>query len=180
MFCRSVQCSESNHKINIEKAFSGLMKNICWCVLIFTDIVKVSLLAAPCANCALVTLSKSDLQLFILSPKLLTVFSLKTDFAILTSKLNLSVLYVSVSELQHFVSRGKKFLAQPYLVPMCTRLQRKTKLPKINQFSWAKDLSSLLINDQLEGVCIEDISREKTWEVVQTNILQRPGPRYIL
>ena len=93
-----VQCSESNHEINIEKvfsgltknifwyvmmlnqcweifswyfiniekAFSGLMKNICWCVLIFTDIVKVSLLAAPCANCALVTLSKSDLQLFIL------------------------------------------------------------------------------------------------------------------
>ena len=45
-----------------------LMKNVCRCVLIFTNIVKVSLLVAHCAQvhmCSAVTLSKSDLQLFI-------------------------------------------------------------------------------------------------------------------
>ena len=47
-----------------------LMKNVCRCVLIFTNIVKVSLLVAHCAQvhmCSAVTLSKSDLQLFILN-----------------------------------------------------------------------------------------------------------------
>ena len=46
------------------------MKNVCRCVLIFTNIVKVSLLVAHCAQlhmCSAVTLSKSDLQLFILN-----------------------------------------------------------------------------------------------------------------
>ena len=46
------------------------MKNVCLCVLIFTNIVKVSLLVAHCAQlhmCSAVTLSKSDLQLFILN-----------------------------------------------------------------------------------------------------------------
>ena len=48
--------------------FKELMKNVCRCVLIFTNIVKVSLLVAHCAQvhmCSAVTLSKSDLQLFI-------------------------------------------------------------------------------------------------------------------
>ena len=51
-----------------ENAFKELMKNVCRCVLIFTNIVKVSLLVAHCAQvhmCSAVTLSKSDLQLFI-------------------------------------------------------------------------------------------------------------------
>jgi len=56
-----------------ENAFKELMKNVCRCVLIFTNIVKVSLLVAQCAQlhmCSAVTLSKSDLQLFILNPHL--------------------------------------------------------------------------------------------------------------
>ena len=63
-----IVCIKSN--LIDENAFRELMKNVCRCVLIFTNIVKVSLLVAHCAQlhmCSAVTLSKSDLQLFILN-----------------------------------------------------------------------------------------------------------------
>ena len=59
-----------NSNFIVENALRELLKNVCRCVLIFTNIVKVSLLVAHCAQlhmCSAVTLSKSDLQLFILN-----------------------------------------------------------------------------------------------------------------